>query len=145
VCMIAEAFVPTFGALGIGGLVAFVLGAAFLIETDVPAFQLSWAVIGGTALLSGLMLTVLLGYVWRMMRRPVAGGELGLVGRTARVMDWSERSGHVWVHGERWAAQSSEQLQEGQMVRVLRLDGLTLVVTASAPDQPIQQTQAQGV
>ncbi len=131
VCMVAEAFTPTFGILGFGGLVAFVLGAAFLIDTDVPAFQLSWLVIGGTAAASALLLTLLLGYVWRMMRRPIAGGELGLVGRTARVLDWSGTAGHVFVHGERWAAQSREPLQEGQSVRVERLDGLTLIVTTS--------------
>ena len=67
--MIAEAFTPTFGLLGVGGLVAFVLGAAFLFDSDVPAFQLSWTVIGALALASGLLLTVLLGYVWRAMRR----------------------------------------------------------------------------
>jgi membrane-bound serine protease (ClpP class) len=144
VCMTAEAFTPTFGVLGLGGLVAFVLGAAFLIDTDVPAFQLSWWVIGGTALASALVLTLLLGYVWRMMRRPVAGGELGLVGREARVMDWSGMAGHVFVHGERWAARAPEPLSEGQSVRVLRLDGLTLVVSASAPQAPKQQPQDQG-
>jgi membrane-bound serine protease (ClpP class) len=144
VCMVAEAFTPTFGVLGLGGLIAFVLGAAFLIDTDVPAFQLSWTVIGGTAAASGLMLTVLLGYVWRMMRRPVAGGELGLVGREARVMDWSGTAGHVFVHGERWAARSPEPLNEGQSVRVLRLDGLTLVVTADASAKPLAQPQDQG-
>ena len=36
VCMIPEAFTPTFGVLGIGGIIAFVLGAAFLFDTDVP-------------------------------------------------------------------------------------------------------------
>jgi membrane-bound serine protease (ClpP class) len=137
VCMIAEAFTPSFGVLGIGGLVAFVLGAAFLIDTDVPAFQLSWTVIAGTAIASALMLTVLLGYVWRAMRQPIAGGELGLVGRTARVMDWSGATGHVFVHGERWAARSRETLKEGQSVVVLSLDGLTLVVSAKPQDQGV--------
>jgi membrane-bound serine protease (ClpP class) len=141
VCMIAEAFTPTFGILGVGGLVAFVLGAAFLFDSEVPAFRLSWTVIGALAIASGLMLTVLLGYVWRAMRRPVAGGELGLVGRTAHVMDWSGTTGHVFVHGERWAAQSHEPLEVGQSVEVKRLDGLTLVVTASASEASDQQPQ----
>ncbi len=136
VCMILEAFTPSFGILGVGGLVAFVLGAAFLFDTDVPAFQLSWVAIGGTAISSALMLTVLLGYVWRTMRRPLAGGELGLVGRTAQVMDWSGTTGHVFVHGERWAARSHEPLDEGQSVRVHRLDGLTLVVSRRSHDKP---------
>jgi len=130
-CMVAEAFHATF-VLGIGGLVAFVLGAAFLFDTDVPGFQLSWTVIGGLAIASGLMLTVLLGYVWRALRRPLAGGEMGLVGRTAQVIDWSGGKGHVFVHGERWEASSPEELKQGQTVRVVRLDGLTLVVSAGA-------------
>ncbi len=141
VCMIAEAFTPTFGILGVGGLIAFVLGAAFLFDSDVPAFRLSWTVIGALAIASGLMLTVLLGYVWRTMRRPMAGGELGLVGRTAEVLDWSGTQGHVFVHGERWAAQSQEPIVVGQSVEVLRLDGLTLVVSASAPTATEEQPQ----
>jgi len=142
--MIAEAFTPTFGVLGVGGLVAFVLGAAFLFDSDVPAFRLSWTVIGGLAVASGLLLTVLLGYVWRMMRRPVAGGELGLVGRTATVIDWSGTTGHVFVHGERWAARSHEPLSAGQSVVVLRLDGLTLVVAQRAPAASADEPQDQG-
>jgi membrane-bound serine protease (ClpP class) len=140
-CMIAEAFTPTFGVLGAGGIIAFVLGAAFLFDTDVPGFRLSWTVIGALAIASGLMLTVLLGYLWRTMRRPLAGGELGLVGRTARVLDWSGTSGHVFVHGERWAARSQDPLAAGQFVEVVRLDGLTLVVTAGAPAASDEQPQ----
>ena len=139
--MVAEAFTPTFGVLGVGGLVAFILGAAFLIDTDVPAYQLSWTVIGGTAIASALVLTLLLGYVWRMMRQPVAGGELGLVGQAARVTDWSGASGHVFVHGERWAATSSEPLEEGETVTVLGLSGLTLTVAKHAPESAVQQAQ----
>jgi membrane-bound serine protease (ClpP class) len=100
-------------------------------------------VIGALAIASGLMLTVLLGYVWRTLRRPVAGGELGLVGRSAQVLDWSGTEGHVFVHGERWTARSSEPLSVGQSVEVQRLDGLTLVVTASDPETSHAQPQDQ--
>jgi membrane-bound serine protease (ClpP class) len=63
------------------------------------------------------------------MRRPAAAsGEMALVGRTGTVIDWSGNSGHVFVHGERWAARSSDKLEKGQPVRILRLDGLTLIV-----------------
>jgi membrane-bound serine protease (ClpP class) len=132
VCMIGEVFTPTFGALAIGGLVAFVLGAAFLFDTDVPGFKLSWTVISAMAATSALMLTLLLGYVWRSMRRPVSTGEMTLVGRTGTVLDWSGATGHVFVHGERWAARSQDKLNTGQSVRILRLDGLTLIVSGGA-------------
>lgn len=139
--MVAEAFTPTFGVLGVGGLVAFVLGAAFLVDTDVPAYQLSWTVIAGTAIASALVLTLLLGYVWRALRQPLAGGELGLVGHDARVMGWSGTSGHVFVHGERWAATSREPLEEGQTVKVVSLDGLTLTVAKSPSPSAMQPVQ----
>ncbi|MCK5549978.1 MAG: nodulation protein NfeD [Hyphomicrobiaceae bacterium] len=145
VCMVAEAFTPTFGVLGIGGLIAFVLGAVFLIDTDVPAFQLSWTVIAGTALASGLILIVLLGYALRAMHRSISGGVGGVVGNVAKVLDWSGSTGHVWVHGERWEARSSERLEGDQHVRVLRVDGLTLVVSPVLSEVSPQQSQEQGV
>ena len=145
VCMVAEALTPTFGVLGMGGLIAFVLGAAFLIDTDVPAFQLSWTVIGGTALASGLILMGLLAYVLRTLRRPISGGVGGVVGNVAKVMDWSASTGHVWVHGERWEARSNEPLKVGQHVRVLRIDGLTLVVSPVLSEASSSQSQEQGV
>jgi len=145
VCMVAEAFTPTFGMLGFGGLVAFVLGAAFLIDTDIPAFQLSWTVIAGTALASGLILIVLLGYVVRTLSRPVSGGVGGVVGNVAKVLDWSGSTGHVWVHGERWEARSNEPLNVDQHVRVLRIDGLTLVVSPALSQASPEQSQEQGV
>jgi len=145
VCMVAEAFTPTFGVLGFGGLVAFVLGSAFLIDTDVPAFQLSWTVIAGTAIASGLVLTLLLGYVWRAMRRPISGGVMEVVGSVAKVMDWHGLKGHVLIHGERWDARSQERLKKNQSVQVLRMDGLTLVVSAMPAEASVQQSQEQGV
>jgi membrane-bound serine protease (ClpP class) len=34
--MIAEVFMPAYGSLGVGGIVAFAFGAVMLIDTDVP-------------------------------------------------------------------------------------------------------------
>jgi len=144
VCMVAEAFTPTFGILGAGGLFAFVLGAAFLIDTDVPAFQLSWAVIAGTAIASALILTLLLGYVWRAMRQPVAGGVMEVVGSPAKVMDWHGSKGHVFIHGERWEARSDERLRKNQSVWVLSSDGLTLEVSAEPAEASSHQSEEQG-
>lgn len=127
--MVAEAFTPTFGVLGIGGLIAFVIGAAFLIDTDVPAYQLSWSVIAATAALSGLLLTLLLGYVWRSQRRAVVTGAEHMVGDIAEVIDWADGEGHVWTAGERWQARGEGSFEPGQKVRIDRLDGLTLIVS----------------
>ncbi len=126
--MIAEAFTPTMGALGVGGLVAFVFGAAMLIDTDVPEFQISWSVIIGTAAVSGAFLILLLGYVWRAHHRPVASGAEHLMGAEAQVLDWSGREGFVWAEGERWQARGKAPLEPGQTVHITGLEGLTVVV-----------------
>lgn len=126
--MIAEAFTPTMGALGAGGLVAFIFGAAMLIDTDVPEFQISWPVILGTAAASGAVLILLMGYVWRAHQRPLASGAEHLVGAEARVLEWTGKDGFVWAEGERWQARGEAPLKPGQKVRITALEGLTIVV-----------------
>ena len=132
--MVAEAFTPSFGVLGIGGLVAFVLGAAMLIDTDIPAFRIDWGVIAVMAALSGAILVLLVGYVWRAHRRPVRTGPEQLVGSVGEVIDWRDGEGHVWVMGERWNARGpAHGVTAGTRVRVTGHDGLVLMV-APAPD-----------
>ncbi len=128
ILMTAEAFIASFGVLGIGGIAAFVIGAAMLIDTDVPAYQISWNVIAGTAIASGALLILMLGYVWRAQRKPIRTGRDRLSGVTAEVLDWSGHEGHVWAVGERWQAASGEEFNAGDTVRVQKLDGLTLLV-----------------
>ncbi len=128
--MIGEAFTPSFGILGLGGLVAFVIGALFLIDTDVPEYQISWSVIGATALMSGLILSVVLGYAWRSQRRQTVSGTEQLVGMQAQVIDWSGATGHLLVNGERWNARGPISPRPGEMVVITSVDGLTLGVDA---------------
>jgi len=131
--MVAEAITPTFGVLGLGGGVALVIGAAMLIDADVPAFRISWWVIAGTATVSGGVLIMLLGYVWRTHRRgPVAD----LVGVDAQVLSWSGEQGYVWAQGERWRARGAAGLVSGEQVRVSGRDGLTLVIGNTSNRRP---------
>ncbi len=130
--MTAEAFVPSFGALGIGGLAAFALGATILFDTGTPAFELSiWTVVGVTAL-TGAVLVLLIGYLVRAQRRPVATGEETLVGRTAKVDSWTGGRGRVWLNGELWNAEGPAALDPGTQVRVVAATGLTLTVAPAA-------------
>jgi len=84
--LVAEAFNPTV-VLGLGGLVAFLLGAMMLIDTDAPEFQLSWTVIGGAMLASIGLLSLTLGYVWRARKQPVRTGASAMLGQPAEVLD----------------------------------------------------------
>lgn len=137
--MTAEAVTPTFGVLGLGGLVAFAIGAVLLIDTESPQFQLSWWTIAGTTAVSGVLLTLLLGYVWRMHKRPVVTGVAEVVGRRATVLAWDGDRGEVRARGERWQARSAEPLQPGETVVVDAMKGLTLTVS-----RPARSDQGEG-
>jgi membrane-bound serine protease (ClpP class) len=125
--LVAEAFTPTL-VLGVGGLLAFVLGATMLIDTDAPEFQLSWTTIGSVAVVSLGLFTLTLGYVWRMRRQPVRTGRAAMLGQPAEVLDWAGEEGHVLAFGERWRARSSRTLSQGEHVEVTAIDGLVLTV-----------------
>ncbi len=130
--MVAEALSPTFGILGMGGIAAFVLGAAMLIDTDVPEFQISWWAIGGTAAASGGMLILLLGYLWRVYRVPRRRDRVPVIGADGEVLEWEGDRGYVWAQGERWRARGPADLEPGQHVHVRDLDGLVVVVDREA-------------
>jgi membrane-bound serine protease (ClpP class) len=132
--MVAEAFTPSFGIAGLGGIVAFALGALFLFDpqqSDVP-IAVSWQVIAGLALLSAAFFAGVLGLAVRARRRPVRIGGDDLVGSTAVVARWAENSGLVQVAGELWEARSGQTFAKGQKVRIVGRTGLTLSIEASS-------------
>lgn len=139
--MVAEAFTPTFGALGAGGLAAFVIGSAMLVDTESPQYQLSWWVIGVTAAASGAFLIFLVGYMWRAYRRPGAIDGTRMIGAEGQVLNWSGTEGHVWAEGERWIAQSDVPLEENDTVRVRALDGLVLHVDRAENGEAAADTE----
>lgn len=127
--MAAEAFVPSFGVLGIGGVVAFVIGSIMLMESEVPGFRVYWPLIGGIAVGSALLFLTFLYLIMRARRRAVVSGMEEMKGATGEVVDWTDGQGHVRSHGEIWLARSDGgALQPGSRVRVRQLEGLTLVV-----------------
>lgn len=144
--MAAEAFAPSFGILGIGGVVAFALGAAILIDTDVPQFRISWPAIGGVAIASLAMAMVVARLALLSRRQKIVSGREELIGATGTVLDWQDGKGHVFVHGERWQAAGAEALPVDAAVRITGLDGLTLDVmrAGTAPfDNALEPTETQ--
>ncbi|MFC3284919.1 NfeD family protein [Litchfieldella rifensis] len=124
--IVGEALMPSFGILGIGGIVAFVIGSVILMDAD--NLNISLPMIGGIALLAAaLMLWTMTRFVGLRKRRPRTGQE-ELIGATAVVNSDFEGAGHVTLHGERWNARSSTPLRKGQVVTVVGLDGLTVEV-----------------
>lgn len=130
--MVVEALTPTFGVLGVGGLVAFVFGASMLIDTDQPAYQISWWTIGTTAAISGAVLVLLLGLTLRAYRHAPVIGRKQMIGTSVDVLEWTGAEGFVLAEGERWQARGAADLAPGQPVRIRDVVGLTLVVEAAS-------------
>ena len=126
--MIGEAFEPSFGILGIGGVVAFVIGSIILMETDVPGFGIDLSVIITFALTSALIFIFVVGMAIKARRRPVISGLEQLLGMEAVVNDDFEKNGTITVHSEIWQATSHTPLHKGQNVRIIGNKGLTLMV-----------------
>ncbi|MGE0874800.1 MAG: nodulation protein NfeD [Burkholderiales bacterium] len=133
--MIAEAFVPSFGALGIGGMIALVLGSVILIDGDAaPGFEIPYTLIGGVAAASAAFSFVVVGMAVRARRRPVVSGREDMLGAGGEVLAGFEGSGWARVRGETWRVRSAAPLAAGTRVRVVSMQGLLLdVVPDPAP------------
>jgi membrane-bound serine protease (ClpP class) len=126
--LIAELFLPSFGILGVGGIVAFVLGSLFLFDTPESELAVDRSIILTAALcVSAFMLFIgtLAVRTWR--QQPVSGRE-GLIGEVGEVRVRLAPRGKVWLHGEYWNAESDEEIEVGQKVRVVSLNRLVLRV-----------------
>jgi membrane-bound serine protease (ClpP class) len=130
--MVAEAFLPSFGILGIGGVVAFVFGGVLLLDTDAPGFGLPIAAVIGAAAGSFVVIAAIGMLAARARTRPVVSGKEYLLGATGVVLDTGTAQTFARVQGEMWQVQSSTPLATGERVRVTGIDGLTLTVV---PDQ----------
>ena len=133
--MTAEAFMPSYGALGVGGVIAFVVGSIILMDTEVPGFGVSLWLIATLALLSlGFMLTVV-SVALKARRRPVVAGREDMLGEVAVAIVDVAPAGRVRVRGEDWAARSNRPIRAGEAARIVGLDGLTLIVEPNTKSQ----------
>lgn len=126
--MVAEAFTPSVGVLGFGGVAAFVIGSIILMDTDLPAYQISVPIIAAFAFASIAVFVFVIGVAFRARSRTIRTGAEGMVGATAEVLEDFDGSGHVRAFGEIWTAHASVPLTRGSTVRVSRVAGLTLDV-----------------
>lgn len=126
--MIGEAVVPSFGALGIGGIIAFVIGSVILLDTDVPGYGISPGLIAAVALVSAAFFIFVIGMAVKARRRPVVSGREELIGAIGTILEDFENDGRIRIHGEVWNAHSSVPLHKGQQVRVHSMQGLVLNV-----------------
>lgn len=130
-CMIAEAFLPSFGTLGLGGIVAFVIGGVMLADTEQPGLGVPLGLILALAATSGLFVFLVSGMALKARRRPQVGGEVVLIGSRGEMLDDLDGEGWASIRGECWRVHSATPLKRGQPVRVTARQGLLLEVTPS--------------
>jgi len=126
--MAAEAFLPAYGSLGIGGLIAFVLGSIILIDSDPPGFAIPYSLIGGVAAASAAFLFVVFGMLVRARKRPVVSGREEMIGAAGEALEDFEGEGWARVHGESWRVRASGAVRRGERLRVKSMQGLVLTV-----------------
>jgi membrane-bound serine protease (ClpP class) len=130
--LVVEIFNPT-AVLGLGGVAAFLLGAAMLFKIEGPGYRLSWTVVIIAMAMIVSLTVFVLGSLWRARRNPALVGVQAMHGLPAEVLDWSGSEGHVFTHGERWQAHGTEVLAPGETVEVADVKDLTLVVRRRSP------------
>jgi membrane-bound serine protease (ClpP class) len=128
--MIAEAFAPGFGILGIGGVIAFIAGSLFLFDPAAADIDISVSLplIVAAAATTGAIALFVLSAAVTARRRPAATGAEQMIGSAAEVIEWSGFKGRVRVHGEIWSARSNRAFKAEDAVRVVGREGLTLVI-----------------
>ena len=135
--IIAESFAPSFGTLGLGGIISFVIGSVMLLDDDVPGFGIAWQLIGAMALAGSLVLLAIVSFAVRARRRPVVTGGEGLLAQRAEAIESFEKTGVVRVYGELWNATTRTPVRRGQRLRIVSRDGLTLVVEPESDSRQV--------
>src|SRR6185312_15455741 len=132
--MIAEAFVPAFGSLGLGGVAAFVIGAMMLIDTDVPGFGVPRSLIALLALVTAAFVITVVRMAVRARRAPIVSGVRSLIGADGEMLEDASETGWANIRGETWQVRTASRLARGQKIRVVGMEALVPLV---APDADV--------
>ena len=135
-----EMFTPTYGLLATGGIVSMVLGAVMLVDSPTPELQLGWPFILSSMLALGLITAALARLGFRAQQTTPVTGVAGMLNQMglARCAIPAGGTGSVSTHGEIWAATSkAADISEGDEVRVVAVEGMTLTVQLTTP--PLQE------
>lgn len=126
--MVAEVYIPSLGALGIGGFIAFIIGSIMLLDTDIPGFYIYWPLILTVAILSAGFILLVSSLALRALKQPAMVGHQTLLHQKGIVLVWKHNEGMIKLKGETWRAKSHDHLRPGDDVIVEELEGLILSV-----------------
>lgn len=133
--IVAEAFLPSFGALGIGGVIALAIGAVILIDPEAGAgYTIPIPLVAAISAVGGGIVFFTVLFALKARNRPVVSGQEQMIGSTGEVLEDLDSEGWARVEGERWQIVSAQPLRRGQKVTVTGVTGLTLRVEANADE-----------
>ena len=128
ILFIAEIKIMSHGMLTVGGVISLALGSFLLFDSPEPALRISLQILLPAVLLaSGFFIVVILLAVKAQMRKHYSGTEAMIDGRGKAATD-IHGEGKVFFQGEYWTAMSDREIPKGARVRILKVDGLKLVV-----------------
>ena len=127
--LVTELFVPSFGILGVSGIVAFVMGSLFLFDSSDAEFAIDRGIIFTVALCAGLFILIVGTLSMKAYQLRTVTGKEGLIGEVGEVRARLAPRGKVWLHGEYWNAETEEEeIEAGQPVRVVEINHMVLKV-----------------
>ncbi len=132
--VIAESFVPSFGILGLGGAIAFVVGSILLMDTAEPAYQIAWSAIWAMAAANVIIFIVLVSMAMKARREPIQHGTSTLVGHVGKTITPVNLEGQASICGEIWWVVAKQPLKKNTPIRVTGADGLKLEIEALEGD-----------
>ena len=129
ILIIAEALMPSFGIMGLGGIAALSLGAMIMIESDIAVYQVSLPLVAAIAVAFALLLVFTLRTFFNIRKRPSISGIQTMIGVEGVSLTDLEQNGMVEVQGEVWNAETDEQITKGEKIRVTGIHGAHLKVS----------------
>jgi membrane-bound serine protease (ClpP class) len=129
--IVAEVFVPAYGSLGVGGVIAFVAGALMLIDTGAGGLGIPWPLVAFLAVVTTVFLFVVVRMALQARRAPIVSGLTTMVGADGEMLEDSGDTGWASIRGETWKVRTAGHFARGQRVRVVDVDGAMLRVSAA--------------
>lgn len=130
ILFIAEVMAPGFGLLTLGGMTCMILGSLILFESSYEIMRVSMNLVIGFTLATAAITIVLIRSVVVSHKKKVISGVEGLIGGIGYVQSdiLKGKEGKVFVHGEIWDAVSEEDIEKGEKIEVINVNGMVLEV-----------------